>query len=61
MQSPFMPARVITGASLTIPIQGRRLDETGIDSDPRLSRLALTAIKGLVTAIEASGPGTGIQ
>jgi NAD(P)H-dependent FMN reductase len=51
-----MSARVITEASLTIPIQGKRLDETGIAADPRLSRLVLTAIKELITAIETSSP-----
>jgi len=49
-----MSARVITEASLTIPIQGKHLDETGIAADPQLSRLVLNAIKELITAIESS-------
>jgi chromate reductase, NAD(P)H dehydrogenase (quinone) len=48
-----MSARVIAGASLTIPIQGKHLDETGIAADPQLSRLVLRAIRELVTAIES--------
>ena len=51
-----MSARVITEASLTIPIQGKHLDQTGIAADPRLSCLVLTAIKELITAIETSSP-----
>jgi len=51
-----MSARVITEASLTILTQGKRLDETGIAADPRLSRLVLTAMKELMTAIESSIP-----
>ena len=51
-----MSARVITGASLTIPIQGRQLDETGIAADPQLSRLVRRAIEELVTAIERLAP-----
>lgn len=56
-----MSARVVTEASLTIPIQGRHLDETGIAADPQLSLLVLRAIKAFITAIETSGPGAGIQ
>lgn len=52
-----MSARVITEASLTIPIQGRHLDEKGITADPQLSRLVSRAIKELITAIETSSPG----
>ena len=51
-----MSARVITAASLTIPIQGKHLDETGIVADPQLSRLVLQAIKQLISAIERSAP-----
>lgn len=51
-----MSARVITEASLTIPIQGKHLDETGIAADPQLLRLVLKAIKELITAIERSAP-----
>ena len=52
-----MSARVITDASLTIPLQGKHLDENGIAADPHLSRLVVTAIKELITAIETSSPG----
>ena len=52
-----MSARVITEASLTIPIQGKHLDETGIAADPQLSSLVLRAIKELINAIETSSPG----
>ena len=51
-----MSARVIPDASLTIPVQGKQLDENGIAADPRLSRLVLRAIEGLVTAIESLAP-----
>ena len=51
-----MSARVIAEASLTIPIQGRHLDETGIAADPQFSSLVLTAIKALIAAIETSAP-----
>jgi chromate reductase len=49
-----MSARVITEASLTIPIQGKHLDETGIAADPQLSRLVSKAIRELMTTIESS-------
>jgi NAD(P)H-dependent FMN reductase len=49
-----MSARVITEGSLTIPIQGKHLDETGIAADPQLSRLVSKAIRELMTAIESS-------
>jgi chromate reductase len=51
-----MSARVITEASLTIPLQGKRLDENGIVADPQLSRLVLSAINELVATIEPSSP-----
>ena len=53
-----MSARAITEASLTIPVQGRKLDEIGIAADPQLSRLVLKAIQELTTAIESSVPNT---
>lgn len=46
-----MSARVIKEASLTIPLQGKHLDESGIAADPELSRLVLTAIAEFATAI----------
>ena len=49
-----MSARVIQEASLTIPLQGRHLGDSGIAADPELSRLVLNAIKELITAIESS-------
>ena len=49
-----MSARVIIEASLTIPIQGKHLDEAGIAADPQLSSLVLKAIKEFTTAIESS-------
>ena len=55
-----MSARVITEASLTIPIQGKHLDETGIAANPQLSRPVLKAIKELMTAIESSVPNTEV-
>jgi len=51
-----MSGHVIAGASLTIPLQGKRLDEFGIAADPELSRLVLKAIKEFTTAIERSVP-----
>ena len=51
-----MSARVITEASLTIPIQGKHLDEIGIAADPQLSHLVLKAIQELIAAIESSVP-----
>jgi NAD(P)H-dependent FMN reductase len=53
-----MSARVIPEASLTIPIQGKHLDETGIVADPQLSCLALRALTELLSAIESSTPKT---
>ena len=51
-----MSARVIADASLTIPIQGKHLDENGIAADPQISRLVRRAIEELVTAIERLAP-----
>jgi NAD(P)H-dependent FMN reductase len=51
-----MSARVIIEASLTIPVQGRNLDENGIAADPQLSRLVGRAIDAFITAIECSLP-----
>jgi len=51
-----MSARLITEASLTIPLQGRRLDEFGIAADPELSRLTLKAITELTRAVESLVP-----
>ena len=46
-----MSARVVKEASLTIPLQGKHLDESGIAADPELSRLVRTAIAEFATAI----------
>jgi len=46
-----MSGRVVKEASLTIPLQGKHLDESGIAADPELSRLVLTAIAEFATAI----------
>jgi len=51
-----MSARVITEASLTIPLQGKHLDESGIAADPELSPLVLAAITEFATAIANSVP-----
>jgi hypothetical protein len=46
-----MSARVISEASLTIPLQGRHLDQADLAADPELSRLISRAIFELVAAI----------
>jgi len=51
-----MSARVIKEASLTIPLQGKHLDESGIAADPELSPLVLAAITEFATAIANSVP-----
>lgn len=47
-----MSARVIKEASLTIPVQGKHLDESGIVADPELSRLVLQAVTKFSIAIK---------
>jgi NAD(P)H-dependent FMN reductase len=51
-----MSARVITDASLTIPLDGRKLDAAGIAADPELSRLVTAAIGALVRAARNRQP-----
>jgi chromate reductase, NAD(P)H dehydrogenase (quinone) len=45
-----MSARVIADASLTIPLDGRRLDAQGIAADHELSRLVTAVIGALLRA-----------
>ena len=48
-----MSARVIEKASLTIPLQGKHLDESGVVADPDLSRFVLMAVTEFLIAIES--------
>lgn len=45
-----MSARVISGASITIPLRGRTLDSNGIAADAELSTLLRSAIEALAAA-----------
>jgi NAD(P)H-dependent FMN reductase len=51
-----MSARVIPDASLTIPLDGRKLDADGIVADPELGRLVSAAIDALVRAARYGHP-----
>jgi NAD(P)H-dependent FMN reductase/catechol 2,3-dioxygenase-like lactoylglutathione lyase family enzyme len=48
-----MSARVIDGACITVPLDGRRLDANGIAGDDRLSTLLSSAITALTRAARA--------
>jgi len=50
-----MSARVIDDASLTIPLDGRKLDASGIAADNELALLVRHAIRALTDATD--GPG----
>ena len=50
-----MDARIVAGASVTVPVQGRKLDVGGILADPALSSVLSSALEALAAAI-ASGP-----
>jgi chromate reductase len=50
-----MDARIVPGTSVTVPIQGRKLDVSGIVADPALSSALSSALEALASAI-ASGP-----
>ncbi len=45
-----MSARVILGASITVPLQGSTLDADGIAADPELATLLRCAVDALATA-----------
>ena len=45
-----MSARVILGASITVPLQGKTLDADGIAGDPELATLLRCAVDALATA-----------
>ncbi len=51
-----MDANVVPGASLAVPVLGRKLDEFGIAADPALSQTLKAAIASLVTAIQDHKP-----
>lgn len=51
-----MSARVIPGASITLPLQGRVLDARGIAGDPALSAALTSALQALAAACEARIP-----
>ena len=46
----IMSARVIRGASITVPLDGGRLDANGIAHDARLAALLMSALDALVQA-----------
>ena len=48
-----MSARIVTEASITVPLLGRNLDADGIISDPEISNALHTAIVAFARAIEA--------
>jgi chromate reductase, NAD(P)H dehydrogenase (quinone) len=48
-----MTARLITAASITLPLMGRNLDEAGIMSDPLFFTPVRSALKALVDSIHA--------
>jgi chromate reductase, NAD(P)H dehydrogenase (quinone) len=50
-----MSGRVIEDASLTIPLDGRKLDVDGIASDGELSRLVTSAVSALAREAQRSG------
>ncbi len=47
-----MAASVVADASITVPLDGRKLDEAGMISDPEVSGLLRSSIVALVGAIE---------
>jgi NAD(P)H-dependent FMN reductase len=53
-----MDARIISEASVTVPVQGRKLDVGGIVADPALSSALSSALEAMASAI-ASGPEGG--
>ncbi len=53
-----MDARIISGASVTVPVQGRKLDVGDIVADPALSSALSSALEVMASAI-ASGPVGG--
>jgi NAD(P)H-dependent FMN reductase len=46
-----MDANVVADASVSVPVQGKKLDEYGIAADPILSETLKSAIASLATAI----------
>jgi chromate reductase, NAD(P)H dehydrogenase (quinone) len=49
-----MSARLVERASIVVPVQGTRLDVSGIVSDPALSALIRDALTSLASAVRAS-------
>ena len=47
-----MSGRIVAEASITVPLQGRNLDETGIIENPELSGVIQTALEVFARAIE---------
>jgi chromate reductase len=52
-------ARVIVAASITVPLDGRALDATGIAEDATLSAALRSAIDALVLAAPEARPSIG--
>ena len=46
-----MGARIVPGASVAVPLRGRKLDERGLASDPALSGVLRTAMAELAAAV----------
>ncbi|MEJ7710219.1 MAG: NAD(P)H-dependent oxidoreductase [Pyrinomonadaceae bacterium] len=54
-----MAASVVADASITVPLDGRKLDEAGIIHDPEASGLLRSSIVALVGAIEGKRSESG--
>ena len=52
-----MSTRVIEGASITVPLDGRRLDAAGIAADPALASLLQGALDALASSVAAPSGG----
>ena len=46
-----MGARIVPGASVAVPLRGRKLDERGLASDPALSGVLRAAMAELAAAV----------
>jgi hypothetical protein len=47
-----MSAKIVVGASITVALAGKKLDEAGIITDPKISSALRSSIAALALAIE---------
>lgn len=51
-----MSTVLVSGASLTVPLDGRRLDAAGIVGDPELAAVLRSALEALLRSVEGARP-----